>query len=365
MGHRGNSRLAALAVGAAGAFALGAALGDRPEPDPGRAPRPARKGPAERARPAARPAVPDAVGEVTLISFGGSRTPAYVRRRLRSGDAAGVFLSPRNVASPAGLRAITRALPSSALVAVDQEGGSVRALPWIGPVLAQARAGSPAEVERAARDAGRGLRRIGVSVVLAPVADVGRPGSALAGRAYSGTPAEIGARVAAAVRGFRAGGVAATAKHFPGLGAAGANTDDAPVTVAGLGAADLAPFKAAVAARVPLVMVGHARYPAIDPARIASQSPAIVSDLLRRRLGFRGVVITDSLEARAVLARDSVVAAALASMRAGADLLLPTGPGSWLDIHEALLAEGRRSPAFAARLREAAARVRALRRALG
>jgi beta-N-acetylhexosaminidase len=320
----------------------------------------------DRTPPARRPAPPvplrAAVGEVTLMSFAGTRVPAYVVRRLRSGGAAGVFLSPRNVASPAGLRAVTRALPGSALVAVDQEGGSVRALPSIGPVLGQARAGPPADVQRAAREAGRALRRAGVTVALAPVADVGRPGSALAGRAYPGTPDEIGARVAAAVRGLRAGGVAATAKHFPGLGAAAANTDDASVTVTGLGAADLAPFKAAIAARVPLVMVGHARYPALDAAHIASQSPAILTDLLRRRLGFRGVAITDSLEARAVLAGGSVQSAALASVRAGADLVLPTGPGSWLDIHEALLAEGRRSPAFAARLREAARRVRTLRR---
>jgi beta-N-acetylhexosaminidase len=84
---------------------------------------------------------------------------------------------------------------------------------------------------------------------------------------------------------------------------------------------------------------------------------------LRRRLRFPGVAITDSLEAEAVLARGSVVTAALASIRAGADLLLPTGPGSWLRIHEALLAEGRRSPGFAGRLREAAGRVRALREA--
>jgi beta-glucosidase-like glycosyl hydrolase len=102
-------------------------------------------------------------------------------------------------------------------------------------------------------------------------------------------------------------------------------------------------------------MVSHARYPALDPDHIASQSRAIVTGLLRRRLGFRGAVITDSLEARAVLARTSVATAAVQSLRAGADLVLLTGPGSYPHVYRRLLREARRSPAFRARLRAARA----------
>ena len=105
-----------------------------------------------------------------------------------------------------------------------------------------------------------------------------------------------------AVRGWRSGGVAATAKHFPGIGGAPANTDDAIVTIrrsrAALDAVDLPPFAAAIEAGIPLVMIGHARYPALDRSRIASQSRPIIEGVLRDELGFRGVVVTDSMEAR-------------------------------------------------------------------
>ena len=117
---------------------------------------------------------------------------------------------------------------------------------------------------------------LGITVNLTPVADVPSVRSAaIASRSFSRDPALVSASVLAAVRGWQAGGVAATAKHFPGIGGAVANTDDAVVRIprsrAELEQVDLAPFRAAVAAGVRLVMVGHARYPALDryPHRIA------------------------------------------------------------------------------------------------
>jgi beta-N-acetylhexosaminidase len=173
--------------------------------------------------------------------------------------------------------------------------------------------------------------------------------------------------VRAAVAGWRAGGVAATAKHFPGLGGATVNTDFGPATIRRSRAqleADLAPFAAAVEAGVPLIMVGHAVYPALDRSHIASQSRAVLVGLLRTRLRFAGVAITDSLEAAAVRRRADVDVAAERSLRAGADIALTTGRGSYVRVHRRLVAAARRDPAFAARLREAAARVLALRRSL-
>jgi beta-N-acetylhexosaminidase len=171
--------------------------------------------------------------------------------------------------------------------------------------------------------------------------------------------------VRAAVAGWRAGGVVPAAKHFPGLGAASANTDKAVVTVrrsrAQLEAVDLLPFRAAIAAGVPLVMVGHARYPALDAGRIASQSPAILGGLLREELGFRGAVVTDSMEARASLATGSITAISERAVRAGADLVLLTGRGSYTPVLRHLVAVARRSAAFRARVRESAARVLELR----
>ena len=173
--------------------------------------------------------------------------------------------------------------------------------------------------------------------------------------------------MAAAVRGWRAGGVQPTLKHFPGLGGATVNTDAAPATVArtrGQLEDDLRPFRAGMTAGAPLVMVSSATYPALDPDRIASQSPAVVQAVLRRRLGFRGVAITDSLEAAAVAATGDVAAAAVASVGAGMDVVLTTGRGSYIHVHRALLARARADAAFRARVRESAARVLALRGAL-
>jgi beta-N-acetylhexosaminidase len=109
-------------------------------------------------------------------------------------------------------------------------------------------------------------------------------------------------------------------------------------------------------------MVGHARYPAIDGRRIASQSRAVIS-LLRREFGFRGVVVTDSMEAAASLATGPVTAASERALRAGADLLLLTGRGSYAAVRRHLEGAARRSPALRARIREAAARVLALKAA--
>jgi beta-N-acetylhexosaminidase len=106
---------------------------------------------------------------------------------------------------------------------------------------------------------------------------------------------------------------------------------------------------------------GGARYPAFDRFRIASQSRAIVQGLLRDELGFRGVVVTDSLEAHASLATGGITTVSERALRAGADLLLLTGRGSYRPVYEHLLSEARRSAALGARVREAAARVLALK----
>ena len=110
-------------------------------------------------------------------------------------------------------------------------------------------------------------------------------------------------------------------------------------------------------------MLSHALYPALDGRRIASQSPAVIGDLLRERLGYRGVMVTDSLEAAAVLARSGVAVAAERSVRAGADLMLMTGSASWNEVFPRLLARARSSPEFRARVR--AARRRACSRSSG
>jgi beta-N-acetylhexosaminidase len=310
------------------------------------------------------------VGQVLLLRFAGTTPPQYVLDALRERRAAGVILFHDNVVSPAQLRALTAGLRrarGSPIVAVDQEGRDIRIVRWAPPAASEAKQVASGTVQASATRAAKALRRVGITVSLAPVGDVPSvPDAALAGRAFSRDPAVVSRAMASAVAGWRAGGIASTAKHFPGLGGARLNTDRAPVTIrrtlAQLEAVDLPPFEATVDAGVPLVMVGHARYPALDPRHIASQSSAIIEDVLRGQLGFEGVVITDSMEARASLATGSITTVSERAVRAGADLVLLTGRGSYTPVYRHLLAVARSSPSFRERIRESAERVLELER---
>jgi beta-N-acetylhexosaminidase len=315
------------------------------------------------------------VGELLIVAFSGTRAPGYVLRALHEGRVAGVILFGGNAPSAASVRRLTAQLRQAArpgaapIICLDQEGGAIRTLRFAPSAVGQGGQRTPAAAGTAAAATARALRKVGVNVVLGPVADVaaGTRGSIMASRAYPGGAAAVAASVRTAVAAYLRAGVLPVVKHFPGLGAATVNTDDAPARVGRSRAqltADLLPFRAAIDAGVPLVMLDHARYPALDPSRIASQSHAIATDLLRGELGFDGVAITDSLEAAAALSPTGgdVGAGALRSLRAGTDLLLMTGPGSFPLVRDAVTAAARRSLVVRVRVAEAAARVLSLRR---
>jgi beta-N-acetylhexosaminidase len=309
------------------------------------------------------------VGQLLLLRFAGTSVPAYVRAAVRERRVAGAVLFRDNVRSPGQLRALTTILRREGgrpIVAVDQEGGPVRTVGWAPPAAGPSEQVATGTVRTSAQRSARALRSVGITVTLAPVADVPSvSGAAIASRSFSSVSRVASNAIRSAVRGWRAGGIASTAKHFPGLGAARVNSDDAAVTISRsrsqLEARDLPPFRAAIRAGVPLVMVGHARYPALDPGRIASQSPVVIEGLLRNRLGFRGVVVTDSMEAEASLATGDIATVCERAVRAGADLVLLTGEGSYASVYRRLLAAARRSPAFRSRVRESATRVLALK----
>ena len=362
----GVAAVAALVGIVVGSSSDGEDTAPRPGRTPGEAP--------PRAQSAAdRLSLEQQVGQLLVLSFDGVEAPEYIHRLLRRGQGAGVILFGKNVAGPDALRALTagfqRAARGGALVATDQEGGAIRSVAFAPPESSQAALGTPAAARASASAAARALRRAGLNLNLAPVADVGSSGSVVAGRAFPGDATTVGGLVEASVRAHSRERVAATVKHFPGLGSARDNTDDAPVTIDAprtqLERSDLPPFRAASRAGVPLVMTSHALYPAYDRARIASQSPVLIQRVLRRELGFRGVVVTDSIEAEAVTARSDVAVAAERAVEAGSDLVLMTGSGSWREIYPQLLRRARSSAGFRARVREAAGRVIALKRRLG
>ena len=377
-------RRAAVLTAAGAAFILGASIGAGNDNDETpiattSAPdiRPQSESPQSTATPTPTPdplkglSLEKQVGKLVVLRFEGTTVPTYVRRVLRNGWASGAILFKANITSSPQLKALTRAIRTAGkaggatpIVCTDQEGGVIRNVVWAPPARAQAGQRPGAD----ARAAARALRKEGINVTLAPVADVPTSAdSALASRAFSSNAEEAATATKAAVEGWRAGGVAATAKHFPGLGGATVNTDHGSATVRS-GAPtrnDLAPFRAAIAAKVPLIMSSHAVYPRLDGARIASQSPAILNDLLRGDLNYEGVVMTDSIEAAAVRATGTTEQVAVRSVRAGNDIVLTTGRGSWIRVYRALLAEARSSRSFRALVRASAGRVLALQRSLG
>jgi beta-N-acetylhexosaminidase len=319
----------------------------------------------EEARLGATSALVRRAGRTIVMRFEGTKAPAYVLRALRVQRAAGVILFRDNVVSAAQVRRLTSSIREAsggrALIMIDQEGGPIRILRWAPPQQAPAALGSPAAAAAQGRAAAQTLRSHGFNVNLAPVADVATtPGSVMRSRAFPGDAGDVASLVAANVKAYAGTKVLPTVKHFPGLGASTANTDFRSATVPGRG--ELRSFRAAIDAGVPIVMSSHALYPELDPKRIASQSKGILETVLRGRLGFKGVVITDSLEARAVVERSPTPVAAVRSMAAGNDLLLTTGKASYLQVLRALVRRAKRDPAFLARVREAEARVAGLPR---
>ena len=257
-----------------------------------------------------------------------------LRRRVAAGEIGGVILFPPEGTDPDALgaevaklrRAAQRAAAPAPLVAIDQEGGDVERLPSLPPSRSATAIGAagPARARAEGQATGTALAGLGIDIDLAPVFDLAGP--ALGSRAFAADPGEVAELATAFAGGLQDAGVAATAKHFPGLGSASTNTDLEPTPIQLTDAQlerELVPFRTAVRAGVDLVMVANATYSPLDPSRPASQSRAVIEGLLRRRLGFEGVVITDDLDAGALSTTGiDEGEAAVGAAAAGADLIL-------------------------------------------
>jgi len=320
-------------------------------------------------------------GHLLVAGFAGTSLPASMARALAAGERAGVILFRRNVPTDVlDVASLTRATAEAAsrsgeppIVAVDQEGGRVARLgpPVAGlpPALALGERG-PAAVEAAGATLGSQLATLGFTTPLAPVLDIGtRADSPVIGDRAFGASAEAATRGALAfAAGLRAGGVFPCGKHFPGHGDTTADSHlELPVVEherARLDAVELAPFRAAVAAGFEALMTAHVVYPALDPRAPATLSRAVATDLLRRELGFAGVLFSDDLEMKAIAARMRVEEAAVAAVRAGCDVVLLCAEDEEAPAraYDALVVEAERDAAFRARCEEAAARSVALRR---
>jgi beta-N-acetylhexosaminidase len=324
---------------------------------------------------ARQPELARLVGQTLMTGFAGPQPSAALLGRIRRGEVGGVIFFRRNLRSEAAARALVKRLQAAAaaggnpplLVAVDQEGGKVRRLPDGPPQDAPAHMRSAEQAAAEGAATGTFLQGVGIDVDLAPVLDTpSSPDNFLGSRAFGRNPRHNARLGSAFVRGLQQHGVAATAKHFPGLGTAGANTDSNHVWIttpkAGLDAR-LAPFAAAVKAGVELVMMSNAGYRAYDPSgQPAVLSRRIVTGLLREGLGFDGVVISDAMSAPGPSGRARPNLQAIA---AGVDVLLYTSESGGKAAFDELLAAARSGDLAPARLEAANQRIAALKRKLG
>ena len=319
------------------------------------------------------------LGQVFMLGYPGTAIPPYLQRWIEEHSLGGVKLFPRNVASLSQLATTTAALQEAArrqprqiplLIATDQEGGWIRhvkhAASHTPGNLALGATGLAADAFQTGRYLGAELAALGINMNFAPTVDVySDPDATVIGpRAFSSDPVQTGLLAVAFVRGLRSAGVMATAKHFPGHGAADL---DSHLVLPRVGAdleqlwqRELVPYRFLTREGLPAVMTGHLAFPKItgnDDS--ASLSPWFVRDLLRERLGFTGIVITDDLEMYgAVEAAGSPAQAAVAALSAGNDLAMIAHTPKWQHRAWELARRRMRDDAeFRLRIQEAAQRV--------
>jgi beta-N-acetylhexosaminidase len=319
------------------------------------------------------------VAQLFLLGFTGSGTRASVFGDLARLDYGGLVIRAQNYAGPQQLARLTdfatrlakrhKHVPSWFLT--FQDGGDFSELADLPPADAPSHLGDVAQAATEAGSAARSLRDLGINGVLGPDVDVDTEGGgAYTNLSFSNDPAQVGRYAAVTVQAYERAKMLTTPKHFPGLGAASQPTDDGPANVGlslnELAARDLVPFKAAFDAGSEGVMLGHGLYTTDEFVTPASQSSAIATDLLRRNLRFKGIAVTDDLEAAAITTAQSVADAAVASIKAGADMVYISGPRKDQNAaYFAVLTAARRKEIPTARINEAVLRILLVKRRLG
>jgi beta-N-acetylhexosaminidase len=324
-------------------------------------------------------------GPLVIGGFSGTSLPAEYERALREERRGGAIVFSPNVAEGAAqtaalarqVHSASRSAPSglAPLLGIDQEGGRVVRLraPFLAvPPMANVAAWRDAAfAERIARAMGTELAALGVTIDFAPVLDVNTcPHNPIIGdRAFGDDPDVCATFGAAWIRGLQSAGVLSTGKHFPGHGDTSKDSHlELPVVDQPrerLERVELVPFRAAVQAGVAALMTAHVVYPALDPDRPATLSHVICTEL-RERIGFRGILVSDDLEMRAISAHGSIGDAAVLAVAAGCDALLVCHSFEAQEAAvEALVREASRSPAFRDRCKSAGARVTEGRRRMG
>jgi beta-N-acetylhexosaminidase len=327
--------------------------------------------------------LPDKVGQLLVLTVPGHTAADGGAGLVRRYHVGGVIYFGANIADAAQVAALSAGLQQAArsqpphlplLIGTDQEGGIVSRLAGVTTVFpGQMAAGAtrdPDLVRAQDQATGAAMRALGVNLDYAPVADVNvDPANPVIGiRSFGARPTLVSTMTAAAVDGFHQAGQVTVAKHFPGHGDTDVDSHTGlPVihhTPRQWWRIDAPPFQAAIRAGVDEIMIGHIKVPALDDSgQPASLSPVIVTGLLRDRLGYQGVVVTDSLQMAGVLQGHRPAQVAVQAVQAGCDqLLMPGDPGV---AYHALLSAVRHGRISPAQLDASVARIVSLKLARG
>jgi beta-N-acetylhexosaminidase len=314
-----------------------------------------------------------AAGCLLVVGLGGTELTALERAWLKLVRPAGIILFRRNIADAAQTRALlndaTALCTPRSLRCVDVEGGTVdRLRDALAPLPSAQAVAKACLANEHGRLVGRAVKAFGFNTTLAPVLDLALPGSAavMGTRAAAATPDDVVNYTRAFIGGLAAEGIAGCGKHFPGLGGGMQDSHLETPEIARTGQEiwleDLAPYRA-LRSELPMVMVNHAAYPKTPGgARPASVSSYWITTVLRKRIGYSGIVFSDDLEMGGILKYMPMEEAVVAAVRAGMDLMeICHSPELILRAYESLITEAERSKAFAALLTARARRTSKLR----
>ena len=280
------------------------------------------------------------VGQLLMVGIDGTELDEGTAEFLKEHRIGGVILFGRNIRSAEQVAALTEALKGlktgpggvGMLIGIDQEGGRVNRLPGKRGKFPSAKAlaadGDPDRVREAAGEMAAQLKEMGINLNFAPVLDINsNPNNPVIGdRAFGSDPETVSKMGLAFIQGTLDQGIIPVAKHFPGHGDTLVDSHtDLPVvenTMDRLQSFELVPFRKAVEAGVPAIMSAHILLPQVDADNPATLSPEIISGILRKRLGFDGVVVSDDLDMEAITKLYSPGEAAVRAVKAGVDMVL-------------------------------------------
>lgn len=313
------------------------------------------------------------VGKLFIIGYQGEEPSEEFLSFVKEWGIGGVIVFARNLSDPlllpARLKKIEAAAGCKIFTAIDQEGGLVMRILSHGSLFPSAMALSATDseelTEKTYEAVGKEMSVLGLNWNLAPVLDINHPSNpGIGARSFGDTPERVARFGIAAINGLQKGGVLACAKHFPGKGAAQKDSHLTlpviPFSAEHLHAVELFPFKKAIENNVAAIMTSHVFFPAFEKTENLpiTLSKSVLTDLLRKELGFKGLLITDDLEMGAITESFGIAQAALKSFMAGADqLLICHSLDKQREAAETVLHEVENNPEAARRLKESLMRI--------